>query len=482
MKLLQSKKFNKEYCARIVHITSFEKHPNPKCTRMKCAIVGGFSISVSLDTKPGWFIYFPVGSQIDGSYLSAMNLFRKAPMNTDQTKTGFFEDNRKVKPIKLQGYPSEGFLMPVSSLLEWYNIQGWEGSELRNLEELNNYDFDSVDDHVLVKRYFVKMHRVQGFKVKGKDASSKISRIVEGQFHLHYDTDSLERMPWVIKPYNLLHISEKAHGTSLCIGNVLTKANSEPKFKAKDSQGHKIMSKRKVVKLNKRNPTEPKLVYDVIYSSRKVIKNKDYNTKVNGGYYGVDIWYEAYKVLKDKLDKGIMVYAEIVGYLPTGAGIQSVGGEVCDYGCEPYKPGEVFTYGKHFDILVYRVTMTNTDGIVHEFSAHEVQLWCKQHDLHAVREYYWGFAKDLYSDLDIHAENWSTQFCKRIKQDQGRFYMELDSPTCKNTVPHEGVVIRIDDGKQAAFKVKSYRFLSKEDSDYDKGVVNIEDAELEADS
>ena len=56
--------------------------------------------------------------------------------------------------------------------------------------------------------------------------------------------------------------------------------------------------------------------------------------------------------------------------------------------------------------------------------------------------------------------------------------MELDSPDCQNEVPHEGVVIRIDDGKQAAYKVKSFRFLSREDKDYDAGKVNIEDQEL----
>ena len=56
--------------------------------------------------------------------------------------------------------------------------------------------------------------------------------------------------------------------------------------------------------------------------------------------------------------------------------------------------------------------------------------------------------------------------------------MELDSPSCKNAVPHEGIVIRIDDGKSAAFKVKTFRFLSKEDKDYGAGIVNIEDQEL----
>lgn len=468
MKLLQSKKFNKEYCARIVHITSFEQHPNPKCTRMKCALVGGFSISVSLDTEPGWFIYFPVGSQIDGSYLSAMNLFRKAPMNTDQTKTGFFEDNRKVKPIKLQGYPSEGFLMPYESLKYWLKEEVPEPKE--------NLDFDQVNETVLVKRYFVRQQRIQGMRApRGKDMSKRHSKLVEGQFRLHYETDSLERSPWVIKPWNLIHCSTKFHGTSAVFANVLCH-KSESK---RASVGYWIAN-------HILNPlfgtdiglADKHLTYDNVYSSRKVVKNEYYNEQVNGGYYNCDVWGEANKIIAPKLDKGITVYAEIVGFLPTGQAIQSIGGIPYDYGCVELKPNEPYTYGKHYDILIYRVTFTNCEGIVHEFSAHEVQIWCKQHELHAVKELYWGFAKDLYPDLDIHADDWATQFCRKLKEDKDKFFMELNSPDCLNIVPHEGIVVKIDDGKQAAYKVKSQLFLRKEDGDYDKGIVNIEDAEL----
>ena len=63
------------------------------------------------------------------------------------------------------------------------------------------------------------------------------------------------------------------------------------------------------------------------------------------------------------------------------------------------KSGEEYTYGKHYKIMVYRVTMTNVDGVVHEFSPREVQIWCKQHNLTPVVEYYYGKAMDLYPEL-----------------------------------------------------------------------------------
>lgn len=51
--------------------------------------------------------------------------------------------------------------------------------------------------------------------------------------------------------------------------------------------------------------------------------------------------------------------------------------------------------------------------------------------------------------------------------------MEMDSPHCINKVPHEELVIKIDDGVTRAFKLKCFRFLNKEL--LDKGESNIED-------
>jgi hypothetical protein len=483
MNLNKSQKFSSEYCARIVNIKTFETHPNPNCTRMKCAIVGAYSISVSIDTEPGMYIYFPVGCQINGEYLSVCNLFRKAQMNQDPTQTGFFEDKRRVKPIKLQGYPSEGFLMPYESLVKYADFKGFDNT-LPDVEE--NFEFDSIEDQIFVNRYVVRALRIPGqFKPRGTDGSKKFSKLVEGQFRFHYETDSLEKMPWVIKPWNLIHVSTKMHGTSGISSYVLCKKVIKPEIPHipyRDRNGKKLIAKAKIHKIQKRAASAPaKIVqdYDYLFASRKVVKNEDYNDKVNAGYYGNDEFrVHADNVLRPHIIKGMTIYYEIVGFTTTGSPIQAIKGTAMDYRCVPPKEGEPYTYGKHFDILIYRITLTNPDGFIHEFSAHEIQIWCKQHDLHAVKELYWGFAKDLYPDLNIHDPNWAVQFCRRIKEDQGRFFMELDSPDCNNPVPHEGVVIRIDDGKSAAYKVKCFRFVHKEDQDYEAGVVNREDEDL----
>ena len=64
------------------------------------------------------------------------------------------------------------------------------------------------------------------------------------------------------------------------------------------------------------------------------------------------------------------IYAEIAGYLPA---IQ----KDYDYGC---------LTGQH-KIFVYRITQTNVDGKVYEFSARQVQEWCKLNGLTPVPDF-----------------------------------------------------------------------------------------------
>jgi hypothetical protein len=52
--------------------------------------------------------------------------------------------------------------------------------------------------------------------------------------------------------------------------------------------------------------------------------------------------------------------------------------------------------------------------------------------------------------------------------------MEELSPDCKNPVPHEGLVLKIENSLSAAWKVKCTRFLEKESKALDKGEIDIE--------
>lgn len=150
MRINQSSKFNVNYAAKIIQVKDFTPHPNPKCERMKCVHVDGYMISVSKDTQPGQYIYFPVGCQIANKYLAANNLFRHNEFNANkEASPGFFEDNGRVKSIKLQGVPSEGFIMPIDSLYKWLDFIGESHEVVTNLKE--GTEFDSLNKHILVR-------------------------------------------------------------------------------------------------------------------------------------------------------------------------------------------------------------------------------------------------------------------------------------------------------------------------------------------
>ena len=63
---------------------------------------------------------------------------------------------------------------------------------------------------------------------------------------------------------------------------------------------------------------------------------------------------------------------------------------------------------------------------------------------------------------------------ERLANDKS-FFMEMRSPDCTNNVPHEGIVIKIEDMKPRAYKLKCFAFLNKEQKELDNNVENIED-------
>ena len=458
MKLQISKNANVNYLSKVVDIKDFIKHPDPKVERIKCAVVDGFIITVGIDSEPGLYIYFPVLSQINPQLLQYLNLYRNKEKNKDSEKTGYFEDKGIVKAINLRGVKSEGFLMPVSDLQNF--VVDVVNVALDDL--IPNTEFDEVEHNGksfwISKKYVAPIQRTPGAPGSSKERKKQkgLDKIIDEQFHFHYDTTLIKKCPHVIKPNDIIHISSKWHGTSGISAYVLC---------------HKQLNwKEKIAKWLTGNPFD---IYDYVYSSRTVIKNRYYNKAVTDGFYGCDVWKYADDYIKPYLIKGMTIYYEIVGYLPNGGWIQ----KNYDYGCEPptvFENGQVqYIQGKHFKVLVYRITLTNVDGHVHEFSAHEVQTWCRTRNLLCALEYYYGYACDLYSDIP-RDENWSDNFLQRLANDKG-FNMEQNSPECNNKVPHEGLVIKIENMKSEAFKLKCFKFLGLEQDAALAGETNIED-------
>lgn len=452
MQLTQSPKFNRNYAAKIVEIKDFINHPNPKCERLKCCTIDGYSIAVSIDTNPGTYIYFPIECAIDDRFLSANNLFRDKNKNFDKERAGFFEDNCRVKIIKLQGYPSEGFITPITYLYNWLTLIGKKSEIVHKVAP--GTEFDSVDGEIICRKYVPKVAYTLGQPREGgkiKRNLKKVKKVIDTQFRFHYDTTLIKKCPSAVHPNDLISITSKVHGTSGISAYVLCK--------------QELNWKQKIARWLTREEFDK---YDYLYSSRSVIKNQYYNRNVQGGFYGVDVWKYADDIVRPCLSKGMTAYYEIIGFLPNGGYIQ----KNYDYGFLPPVGDEKYEYGKHFGVQIYRVTITNVDGKVHEFSAREVQLWCKMVGLNPVEEFYYGYAKDLYPDL-APSDHWNENFLARLANEK-KFYMECNSPICDNKVPHEGIVIKIENMKSEAFKLKCFKFLDGEGKALDKGEVDIE--------
>jgi hypothetical protein len=440
MKLIIGKNANVNYLAKIVNIKHFKAHSDPEVNKLKCTTIDGFNIICGIDSEPGLYVYFPTGCCLNPDFLKYANLYRHPEMNADTEKTGMFEDNGRVKAIKLRGELSEGLILPIT-ILENYILSVTNIAITCEAET----EFDTVEHNGkcfwINKKYIPKnYHEPRPYEKSAKQPKG-LDKMVENQFRFHYDTVLIKKCPHVIKPNDLIHISEKVHGTSGISAYVLCKQPLNWREKiAKWLTGNQFLK------------------YDYIYSSRTVIKNKYYNKKVSSGFYGIDVWKYADEIISFWLTKGMSVYYEIVGYLPNGNCIQ----KGYDYGCIPPKENEKYLYGTHFKIFIYRITITDVSGHVHEFSAREVQQWSKYNGLIPVNEYYYGYAKDLYPELS--SENWSDNFIQALADDKN-FYMECDSPTCNNRVPHEGIVIRNENMKSEAFKLKCFRFLDKSQRD-----------------
>ena len=258
-------------------------------------------------------------------------------------------------------------------------------------------------------------------------------------------TENLRRNAHKLNPEDMISITNKIHGTSWVVGKVLTK-EPLPWWKS-------IFNKLVPTAFNNTK-------YDVIYSSRTVVKNKYINTTVNSGFYNFDLWGVIADNLKETLQNGITLYGEAVGQLPTGAWIQ----KGYHYGTRPNEHG----------VYVYRITSTNSEGKVIEFSWPQIKEYCNKYGLKHVTEFYYGKAKDYCPAIPLE-QHWNQNFLAKLEAD---FMRDRKCPLNSGDVWEEGIVVRVDGLFECpAYKLKNFAFLDKETKDLDKGVVDMESAE-----
>lgn len=446
---------NINYCATVVELAEFRTIAN--CDNVKHAVIFGNLVVVSKDTEADTKgLFFPVETQLSSIFLKTNNLYRDKTLNLNPEKAGYFELNGRIRCVKFRSNPSVGFFIPIESLdfiCDCFRTELNVGDE-----------FDTIDGIRICQKYIPASTKTQNPNSTSNKHNKKSKKIalVDNQFRFHEDTSALAKNVHRIEPDSVISITYKLHGTSGITGNLLYMRN--------------LSTLDKIAKWLKVKVQET--YYDVVNSSRKVIKTKNSDP----GYYKEDIWTLAGNYLTPYLDKGMTFYYEIVGYTPSGKSVQ----KGYDYGCVPSGIGESFTFGVNAAIYIYRITTTNIDGKVIELSAKQVQDFCKNKGLNPVPELWYGKASDfvdrfglLMADnscgnnklLCILDEPFDTsKFLDRVKA----LYNEKECYMCKTKVPEEGCVVRIESNDLQVFKCKSIRFLEFETKSLDTGEVDME--------
>lgn len=441
---LEVKENSKNYACSVVEIKNL--FPIEGADNVLRTVVNGNNVVVPKTTEVGSkMLYFVSGTKLSAEYCKVNNLYDKEENNLDTTKRGFVSfKSRRIKCLRLRGVISDGMLMPLSSLLPFL-----EQSLINYLKVGDEFTDIELNGRVynICEKYIVPIRNSGENNKKGKQ-SVKISRLVDSQFYLHGDTSNLRKNMDKINPNDIIGIHYKKHGTSFVVGNVQVK---------RFLSWFEKLVKRFGVKVEE-------TMYDIVYSSRKIIKNGYLNPTSGEGFYGEDIWGVVAKEIEHLIPKNWTLYGEILGYTESGSAIQGK----YDYGCK---------VGEH-KVYIYKISVVNTDGNVIFLTDRQIEEYCEKVGLLYKDTFiYYGTIRNYMDMYFIEGDNWREEVLKTLEKN----YNEKDCYMCTTKVPEEGIIVRVEKLEQyEAYKLKSKRFLLMESEEQEKEVSNIEDNQDES--
>ena len=446
------------YNAYVTRIKNLRKHPN--ADRLQLGECFGNTVCVSLeyvDNQLG--IYFPCDGQLSVEFAEANNLLRKKD-DAGNNCGGYMDPNkRNVTAIRLRGERSDGLFLPLTCLETFGDV-----STLKEGDVINTFNGHEICCKYIPRRTHRQGHVSDGNRTRKKKVD------VAPLFAEHADTEQLAYNLGAFKPGDEIEITLKMHGTSQRTGYL-------PVFK-----GYKRTFKDWLLR------RDGKPIYDWGYVSgtrRTVLDNYD------GGYYGSNEFREQHsKTFEGKLWKGETVYYEVVGFTHTGAPIMAEGNNeklgkdfvkqygkttVFSYGCRPLgldinvsyfegniEEGIVKEYPQS-DIYVYRMTMTNEDGAVVEYTPDFMRYRCEQMGVKCVPV----FAKATIDCEGVHIYAPDNELYGFVHETDNvgdtvklvaEKYYDGPDPIGKTHV-REGVVVRIvNRPKFCAYKHKNHNF------------------------
>ena len=278
---------NPNYLAKFVELPELKKVENSDF--LQHVAVDGFNIITGLEAKEGdVYVVFPLESAINLDFLSETDSFSDALQNKDTSKKGFFGKHGRVKATKLRGMKSEGYMVPAITILEWLGVKEFD-------PELVGLEFDHYGDVKICEKYVNPNVRQIGMQNSTKTKAKKLSRVVEEQFRLSKDVAHLKRNVSKLTPESLISVDYKLHGCNSTLAKVLCKK----KLSIVDT----------VAKFFGANVVTD--FYDVVYASRRVIKNA-YADQHHDHFYDTDVWAMMSEKYKHCLKDGFSLYGEMV--------------------------------------------------------------------------------------------------------------------------------------------------------------------------
>lgn len=445
------------YYAIVTKLKDVRPHPN--ADRLQLATVFGNTICIDLSYKDDQLgIYFPTGGQLSAEFAEANNLLRKKDAEGNNIGGYMDPEKRNVTAIKLRGEKSDGLFLPLHCLESFGDI-----STLKTGDRI-----DTFNGAEICTKYIPKTQACRGHVGTGNH-TRKHKDPIAPLFAEHADTEQLAYNLGAFKVGDELEFTLKMHGTSQRTGHL------------KVLIGYK---KTIIDKLFKR-PGKPIYDWGYVSGTRRVVLDT-----FEGGFYGSNAFREHHhNTFVGKLWKGETCYYEVVGYTHTGASIMGSGNNeklgkdfvkqygketVFSYGCSPVfgatvidtKDGNFAEYtpvGPQSDIYVYRMTMTNEDGEVVEYTPDFMRYRCEQIGVKCVPVFGKGAlssdrlhftAPDGYDHDYLIGDGTIGDMVMKCAED---YYSGTD-PVGKTHI-REGVVVRIvNRPKFAAVKHKNFEF------------------------
>lgn len=422
------------YKAVITNLKNIRPHPD--ADRVQLATCWGSQVVVGLDhVEEELGVYFPSDGQLSHEFTSKNNLYRKSEMNEDTTKQGYFEENRRVRAQTFRGTISDGMWLPIESVLRMQKNptkHSWKHGD----------EVSEVDGILICQKYISPETLKQ--QAKQKEGAKKKAKTSSRMFKKHYSTDHFVRALPGLDLSEVVTITEKLHGTSARTAFI----------KIDEESGEHSWWENIFLKIGL--PVKAKWIY--VNGSRRVDlfpKKKNKFTQ----FHDPNLRDRAGDVFKDLLYKGETVFYEIVGHEPSGKFIMGSGENksVSKEFAKKWGNKTQWTYGnksKEHSIFVYRITMTNEDGKVAEYSWEAVKQRCEDWGIDHVPELWRG-------RLDEISENYEDVY-EYIKKEYSEGKSEVTDEHIK-----EGVCIRYRD---KSMKLKSDQFKILEDRSKDKGI------------